>query len=247
MPSEVSRAAPQGTPPRYAAALVLVAFLFASCYPLITIGLGDAPPLSFAILRALVAGSALALVAALLRRPLPRGWRIWLGLAAIGLSTTSLGFLGMFYAAEFVSPGVATVITNTQPLLAAMLGFVLLRERLQPKQSLGLLLGFLGIVFISLPQLGGVGRAGFEIGLAYIILAASGVALGNVLMKAFSARVDPLVAMAAQLLFGAVPLAVAATWREQPAAIVWSPLFVASLLGLALLGTALAYWLWFTL
>ena len=64
-------------------------------------------------------------------------------------------------------------------------------------------------------------------------------------MKAVANRVDPLVAMAAQLLFGALPLGLLATLREQPSAILWTPGFVASPLGLALPGTALAYWLWF--
>lgn len=234
--------------PQYLVALVFVAFLNALCYPLITVGLGYAPHLSFATLRAFVAGSALALVAVLLRRPMPRGLGTWFGLAAIGLGTTSLGYVGMFHAAEFVSPGLATVIANSQPLIAAILAHFFLCERLRPKQRLGLLLGFLGIVVISLPQLGGGGGgAGFTLGLAYIILAASGVAVGNVLMKAFGGRVDPLVAMAAQSLFGAIPLAVAALLREQPSAIAWSPAFMVSLLGLALFGTALGYWLWFTL
>lgn len=233
--------------PRHLVALVFVAFLNALCYPLITVGLGYAPHLSFATLRALVAGSALALLAALLGRPMPRGLRTWFGLAAIGLGTTSLGYVGMFHAAEFVSPGLATVIANSQPLIAAILAHFFLCERLRPKQRLGLLLGFLGIIIISLPQLGGGGRTGFTLGLAYVILAASGVAFGNVLMKAFGGRVDPLVAMAAQSLFGAIPLAAAALLREQPSAIAWSPAFMVSLLGLALFGTALGYWLWFTL
>lgn len=228
-------------------ALVFVAVLWASCYPLITIGLRFAPPLSFATLRALVSGAALALIAALLRRPVPRGIRTWLALAATGFGTTSLGFLGMFNAAEFVSPGLATVIANSQPLIAAILAHFFLRERLHPAQRLGLLLGFVGVVLISLPRLGDAGRVGFLIGLAYIIVAVSGVACGNVLMKALCNRVDPLVAVAAQYLFGAVPLAVAAPFREQPSVIVWSPGFIVSLLGLALLGSALVYWLWFTL
>lgn len=228
-------------------ALVVVMFLFALCYPLITLGLDFSPHLSFAALRALVAGAALALVAWLLRCPVPRSLRAWAALTAIGFGTTSLGFLGMFHAAEFVSPGLATVITNGQPLIAAILAHLFLRERLRPAQRLGLLLGFLGIIVISLPQLGDPTRTGLALGVAYVILAACGVAVGNVLMKALGGRLDPLVAMAAQTLLGAVPLAVAAVLREQPSAIVWSLTFIASLLGLALFGTALAYWLWFTL
>jgi drug/metabolite transporter (DMT)-like permease len=228
-------------------ALVFVAFLNALCFPLITTGIGFAPHLSFATLRALVAGLALALLAAVLRRPVPRGFRTWLALATIGLGATSLGYLGMFHAAEFVSPGLATVIANSQPLIAAILAHLFLRERLRLLQHLGLLLGFLGIVVISLPQFGGAGRAGFTVGLAYIILAAGGTAVGNVLMKALGGRVDPFFAMAAQSLFGAIPLAAIAMVRERPSTILWSPTFIMSLLGLALLGTALAYWLWFTL
>ena len=228
-------------------ALIFAAVLWASCYPLITIGLRFAPAFSFAALRALVAGSALAGLALLLRRPVPRGVRNWLALAAIGSGTTSLGFFGMFHAAEFVSPGLATVIASSQPLIAAILAYFLLGEELGTAQRLGLLFGFFGIVVLSLPQLGGPGRAGFLPGLADIILAAGGVAGGNVLMKAVGGWIDPLVAMAAQYLFGAVPLAIAALLFEQPSAIQWSPAFIASLLGLALFGSALVYWLWFTL
>ena len=214
------------------AALVFAAVLWASCYPLITIGLGLAPPFSFAALRAVMAGSALAFIALVLRRPMPRGIRNWLALAGMGLGTTSLGFFGMFHAAEFVSPGLATVIANSQPLIAAILAYFFLAEQLRTVQRLGLLIGFLGIVVLSLPQLGGGERVDFLQGLADIILAAIGVAGGNVLMKALGGRVDPLVAMAAQYLFGAVPLAIAALSFEHPSAIQWSPAFIASLLGL---------------
>jgi len=228
-------------------ALVFVAFLWASCYPLITIGLHFAPPLSFAALRALIAGAALALIAAVGRRPMPRGIGTWLVLIATGLGTTTLGFLGMFQAAEFVSPGLATVIANSQPLIAAVLAHVFLHERLHSAQRFGLLLGFLGVVLISVPQFGAAGQRGFAIGLAFIVLAASGVAFGNVLMKALSDRVDPLVAVAAQSLFGALPLAIAALLFERHSTIAWSESFIASLMGLALLGSALVYWLWFSL
>lgn len=153
----------------------------------------------------------------------------------------------MFNAEPSVPPGLATVIAGMQPLIAAVLAYFVLGERLGRWQRLGLGLGFLGIVVISVPHLDGAGRAGFAWGVAYIALAALGVAAGNVLITRLSGQVDMLVAMAAQTLFGAVPLGVMAMLRERPAAIIWSPTFVASLLALALFGTAAAYWLWFML
>ena len=233
--------------PWHVVALLGVMILWAACYPLIALGRPFAPPLLFAALRALVAGAALALLAGLLRRPLPRDLRVWGALAAVGVAITTFGFLGMFNAEPSVPPGLATVIAGMQPLIAAVLAYFVLGERLGRWQRLGLVLGFLGIVVISVPHLDDAGRAGFAWGVAYIGLAALGVAAGNVLITRLSGQVDMLVAMAAQTLFGAVPLGVVAMLRERPAAIIWSPTFVVSLLVLALFGTAAAYWLWFIL
>jgi len=232
---------------RDVAGLLAVSFLWALCYPLIAIGIRFAPPFAFAALRALIAGVALMALAWALGRPVPRDLRTWAMLAAIGLGTTSLGFLGMFDASRYVSPGLATVIANGQPLLAAVLAHLFLAERLGPMQRLGLLLGFLGIVVISLPQFSDQTRASFAVGVTYIAFAAAGVAVGNILMKALGRRVDALVATGAQTLIGALPLSAGALLIERPAAVVWSPMFLASLLSLALFGTALAYWLWFAL
>ncbi|RST85467.1 DMT family transporter [Aquibium carbonis] len=232
---------------RFTPLLVLVAVLNALCYPLITMGLAHVPHLTFAALRAIVAGISLALIAAVLRRPWPPDFRAWVALGGIGFGSTTVAYFGMFHAAEFVSPGLATVVTNSQPLIAAILALVLLHEGLGRLQYLGLGLGFLGIVVVSLPQLGLAGAPGFPAGLAYVIIAAVGIAFGNVLMKAVSNRLDPLVAMAAQLLLGAVPLAVMALLFERPSETVLSPMFLLALLGLALPGTAMAYWLWFWL
>lgn len=73
------------------------------------------PPLIFAGLRSIIAGVVLVVIALLLSRPLPRGGRVWLGLVLVGLSATCLGFFGMFIGGGQVSPGLATVIENTQP------------------------------------------------------------------------------------------------------------------------------------
>lgn len=227
--------------------LVLVGFLNAICYPLITLGLAFAPHLSFAALRAVVAGLALAIVAVALGRPIPADLRSWSMLAAIGLGATTFGYLGMFHASEFVAPGLATTITNSQPLIAAILAFAVLSERISVVQQVGLGLGFLGILVVSLPQFGMTGQNGFAVGLAYIVLAAGGLAASNVLMRALGTRIDPLVAMAAQLLFGAIPLTVMALISDDPSQIQWSSGFLLVLAGLALPGTALAYGLWFWL
>lgn len=226
--------------------IVMAMLLWALCFPLITAGLQYSPHLTFATLRAVLAGVALVLIAIFLRRPIPHGRRTWLTLCVVGVGATSLGFVGMFHAAEFVSPGLATVVANAQPLLAAMLGVAWLGERLAKVGWGGLLIGFAGILVIALPQLKNEVQDGTAIGFAYIVLAAVGVTISNVAIKSIAGEVDGLFAMGFQMLIGSVPLAVAALLLEDQSAIQWTSVFVMSLLGLALFGSALVYWLWFS-
>lgn len=225
--------------------LILVAFLNALCFPLVTLGLEHAPHITFATLRAMIAGLSLAIVAAILRRPIPTDVGSWIALCAIGLGATTFAYFGMFHAAEFVSPGLATILTNTQPLIAAVFAFGFLSERLRPAQYMGLGIGFLGIITVAMPQLGFGDGFGKFAALSYALLAAAGLAVSNVVMKSIRGSIDPLVAMAAQLLLGALPLAILALLTEQPSEIRLSPGFALTLVLLALPGTALSYWLWF--
>jgi len=175
---------------------------------------------------------------------MPKGLRVWVSLAAIGIGATTLGFIGMFHAAEFVSPGLATVIANTQPLMAAVLGHFFLREHLNVHGMIGLSLGFVGIVLIAAPALISGAASGYPLGIAYLILAAAGITVSNVMIKGMAGALDPLVAMGWQLVLGSIPLAVIALSTEQVTTINWSGQFLFSLFGLSVFGTALVYWLW---
>lgn len=218
--------------------------LWAVCFPLITIGIALAPHLSFATLRAALAGLVLIGLARALGRPFPRAGAMWVTIALMGFGATSLGFLGMFHAAEFVSPGIATVIANTQPLLAAALGGIVLGERLSLLGKTGLLTGFLGIVVIAMPAMFSGGGDSYLLGVAYIILAALGITISNVMIKKIAGQVDPFMAMGLQMLIGSIPLAIAAGLTEDPAAIQWNVTFVTVLVLLAVFGSALVYVIW---
>lgn len=227
--------------------LGLVMLLWALCFPLITLGLAFAPPLMLAALRSFVAGAGLLLPALILRRPWPRGWRVWLALTGAGFSLTTVGFGGMFLAGGEVTPGLATVLANVQPLLAAALAFFVLGERLGPRRRVGLFLGFAGILLVAVPGFASGSANSSPLGVAYIALGAVGVAVGNVLLKWLAGRVDLLVAMGWQLVLGGLPLLAGALRFEAAQPVTWNLTFVIVLLSLALPGTALAFTLWFSL
>ena len=169
---------------------------------------------------------------AALGRPVPKGVRIWTILIFVGLGATSLGYVGMFHGAEFVSPGIATVIANTQPLLAAILAIIFLGEHLGAVGKFGLMLGFAGIVFIAAPQLVTSQAESYALGIAYILLAALGITVSNVLIKRIAGEGDAIMAMGFQMLIGGFPLLVAAFAFEEPQNVIWSLRFVLILAGL---------------
>ncbi len=225
--------------------LVAVMALWAACFPLITVGLDLAPHMAFAAMRATVAGVFLLVLGAVSRRPVPRDVRSWALVVVVGLGATTLGFLGMFHAAEFILPGLATVLSNTQPLLAAVLAYLFLGERLRVFGKIGMLTGFGGMAVIGWAGFSGGGIEGYTLGNAYVLLAAFGVAVGNVAISGLGGRVDPLMAMGFQLLVGALPLAGLSFLTEDLTTVDWSLQFVGVLLALAVPGTAVAFWLWF--
>ncbi|MEZ5489257.1 MAG: DMT family transporter [Gammaproteobacteria bacterium] len=223
-----------------------VMFLWALCYPLISIGLEYSPPLLLAFVRALISGLALILMARLLRRPPIKGKGNWATIVVIALTATTAGFWGMFYAGGILSPGLATVLTNTQPLIASALGWYVLMERFGKKSFIGLTLGFSGIVVISI---GSMNLQGGELvrGIGYVLFASTGIAISNLFLKRISTQVDSLYAMGWQLILGALPLAFMSFYLEDLTHFQFTLGLVVSLLLLSLFGTSLAFVLWFWL
>ncbi len=224
--------------------IVLVMFLWSICFPLITMGLEFAPHLTFAAIRAIIAGATLLVIALILGRTLPKSWKTWVILTLVGLGATTLGFFGMFHASEFVSPGIATVVSNAQPLMASLLALFILGEYLDTRGKWGMLLGFSGIVLIAIPGLLSTSGNAYLAGIGYILLSASGITISNVLIRYIASKIDALTAMGLQLFLGGLFLALIAIVTEDTSTVEWSPAFLFSLLGLSLPGTALAYWLW---
>ncbi len=232
-------------PLRVATSTVLVMFLWAICFPSIKIGLSDSPPMYFAALRAALSGAVLLTAAHWMRRPPVEERSVWAGLVLVGLTATSLGFFGMFYGGSRIAPGLATVIANTQPLIAGVLAWGLLGERLTAIQQWGLGAGFAGIVLIGAPRLSGPESQ--LIGVILILIGAIGIAVSNVVLKRLAGKVDVLRAMGWQLLIGALPLVLLALINEEITAIDWSWLFTLNLVAISVFGTAGAFAIWFSL
>lgn len=226
--------------------ILVVTLLWSLCYPLIDIAVADAPPLSIGAFRAVIAGVVLIAVATYQKRPWP-SVRTLGAVALAGLGLTTMGFAGMFLAGGKISPGLAAVLANAQPLLAALLGVAALGEGIRGWRGVALSVGFIGIVVTALPTLTGTGYNSTLSGIGFVLLGAVGVAMGNVLLKRVADQVDAVVAAGVSLLVGAVPLWILSALMGELTTLHISVSLVVTVTVLALLGTALVSVLWLDL
>ncbi len=226
---------------------IIVMLLWSICFPLINVGLNSSPPLFFVAIRALLAGLVLLLFAIALQRPIPREFSVWIGIVIVGFTATTLGFFGMVFGGGLISPGIATVISNTQPLIAAVLAYFWLNESITLRQKTGLGIGFFGIVLISFGGNAAHSTATHTIGIIYILIGAVGIALSNVTLKWLAGRGDVWMLMGLQLVIGSIPLFALSYFFESSQNVDWNFQFILVLFTLAVLGTAVAAALWFTL
>ncbi|MEJ5868006.1 EamA family transporter [Pseudokineococcus sp. 5B2Z-1] len=192
-------------------------------------------PLLAAALRALPAG--LLLVA--WTRVLPQG--SWWWRAAV-LGTLNIGgfFALLFVAAYRLPGGIAAVVGALTPVLVALVAPRLTGERSSPTALVAGLLGLVGVVLLVLRSEVVLDPLGLLAGLG----GAVSMAFGVLLTKRWG-RPAPLLALTGwQLLAGGLllaPLALAVEGAPPP----FDPTAVAGYTYLALVGTALAYALWF--
>ena len=208
------------------------------CFVTIRWGLRDAPVLWFATLRALVAGAALVGIATVQSRARPTGRRAWSLISVLAVTNASVAFAAMFAGVDGLATGTAAVLANAQPLLILLPAWWLYGERVSARTAAGLMVGFAGLVVVAVPGGGGSG--------AWLsILAAAAITAGTLLSRRL-AGIDLVQAAGWHFLIGGVVLAAVAGAIEGPPQIDWTPRFALALAFLALIGTALAFWAWFT-
>ena len=194
--------------------------------------------LTFAALRVPFSAACLFLVMVLLRKPLrppPLGWTM-----LIGLLQTTL-FVGLVITAlHDAGAGKVSVLTYTMPFWLLLLAWTFLGERLRGVQWLAVALAFAGLVLVVRPwELAGV-TSGILTLLGGLAWAASALVV-KLMQRKYT--VDVLSLTTWQMVFGSIPLIVAAllTYSGGPE---WTFSFWWGLIYTVVLANAVAWFLW---
>ncbi|GAA1877226.1 DMT family transporter [Lapillicoccus jejuensis] len=192
-------------------------------------------PLLGAALRALPAG--LLLLA--LGRRLPRGsW--WWRTALISMLTIGGFFVLVYVAGQRLPSSVAATLMAASALVTLVAARVVLGERAPRRAWLGAVAGIGGVVLLVGASAGGLD----PVGVGASLLAMLSATIGFVLTKKWQPPVPPLVFAGWQLTLGGLVLAPIALFVEGPPPAM-SAGAVAGFAYLILVGTALAYVVWF--
>jgi drug/metabolite transporter (DMT)-like permease len=227
-------------------AFSLLVLFWGSAFAVVKIGLDYSPPVLFAGLRILIGGLAMVIAAVLWggSPDLRRDWPVFLLLAALN----AVLFVGLqTYAILYLPSGSAAVLVYLQPILVGVLAWLILGEPLSAAKLVGLLLGFSGIVAVSMESILGGTNALPAVGVIFGASSALFWALGTVYFKKYEARVSTLWAVALTFLVGGIVLTALGLLVEGWRGVSWTWEFVASLLYSGLVGISLAWVIWFAL
>jgi drug/metabolite transporter (DMT)-like permease len=227
--------------------LATIALVWGSSFVLMEIALTSLAPTVVGALRVALGALALALV--------PRARRTHIArehlptVALLGVTWMGVPLLLFPIAQQWIDSSVAGMINGAMPLTTALWATVLLRRLPGRTQAIGLVVGFLGIVAISLPELPtgatGSGTAATALGAGLVFLAIVLYGLSANLAVPLSQRYGSLpVLLRAQV--AALVIVVPAGLLGLPtSSFAWGP--VLALLPLGVLGTGLAFVLMATL
>src|SRR5215216_7024191 len=222
--------------------------IWGSTWLFIKLGLAALPPFTFAGIRFVIACAILLFIIRIRRIELPKARADWILLAITGILSFGFNYGLVFWGEQYISSGLAALLQATLPAFGLVFAhFHLPTERLTWARIGGVVLGVCGVAVVFSNQLAVAGRQAFA-GCVALILSAAFAAYSNVLVKAYGKNLNPAIMAAGQMLFGLLLLLVVGIPLEgNPLRFHWTPMALIALMYLAVVGTVIAFLLYYWL
>ena len=222
--------------------------IWGSTWLFIKLGLEDLPPLTFAGIRFVIACAIVFAIIRIRGLELPRARADWILLAVTGILSFGFNYGLVFWGEQYITSGLAALLQATLPAFGLVFAhFHLPGERLSWTRIGGVALGVCGVAVVFSNQLAVSGRRALA-GCVALILSAAFAAYSNVLVKAYGKKLNPAIMTGGQMFFGLLLLlAVGIPLEGNPFHFHWTPMAVISLLYLAVVGSVIAFMLYYWL
>ena len=221
--------------------------IWGSSFLFISFGLDALTPTGIAFWRSAIGAITLLLVLLVLRIRLVRGWTAWIKLWIAGLFMSAMPAVLFGYAQQHVTSALAAILNASTPIFTVIAILIAFRaEKPKPEVLVGLAVGLLG-VFVVLGIWQGFGE-NEPLAIGALILAVTCYGIGSPFLRKY---VEPLQLKPEAAVFGQVfTSAITLLPFYLSGALFVGPLgfnSVASMLALGILGTGLAYVMYYRL
>jgi drug/metabolite transporter (DMT)-like permease len=203
----------------------------------------QAPPLTISALRFLLAG----LIAIGLAKMMGQSFRLtaaqWRTVVIFGVCQNAI-YLGLnFVAMQTVQASLAAIIASSMPLLVALFGWVVLKDRIPAMGVVGLIVGFAGVAVIMGARVSGDVDA---FGVMLCVIAALALAVATLAMRGVSGGGNLMMVVGLQMLVGCAVLTVCAMIFEEMV-IKWTTPLALAFAYTTLVPGVIATFIWFLL
>jgi len=230
---------------------ILVCIIFGTTFLTIKMGIeAGPPPLFSAGIRFFLAGIILMIIFKLKRKEImPHIFSKRIMYA--GFCLTFMTFASLYWSEQYISSGLAAVLSATGPMMILLIQAKRNREKLQKEQLVALVIALIGVIFVSLP--GMHQQVSFIWSIACIVLVIGELfyGIGSIRSKEILSdlsNVSPFLINGIQMFYGGILLLIASIIVEQPNVTVltsWSvqwPILYLMFIG-SIGGHGLYYWL----
>lgn len=222
--------------------------IWGSTWLFIKLGLEDLPPLTFAGIRFVISCAILFPLVWVRHLALPKTRSDWFLVVGTGVMSFSLNYGLVFWAEQYITSGLAALLQAMLPAFGLILAHIHVpAERMTWVKIAGVVLGVFGVGVVFSNQLAISGRLALA-GCVAMVLSAFFAAYSNVLVKTHGKNLNPAVLAAFQMLFGLVPLLLyGLAFEGNPLRLRWTPLALVCLMYLAVVGTVIAFLMYYWL
>ena len=219
------------------------AFMWSSAFTSGHIIVSSAPPLTALALRFLISG----LIGVLLARYLGQTWTLtrkqWIATLIFGVFQNAL-YLGLtFVAMQTIEASLAAIVASAMPLMVALLGWLVFKERINGVGFIGLVAGLFGVLLIMGTRV----NSGVDLfGLVVCIIGMFGLTFATLAVRGASSGGNLLMVVGLQMLVGSFTL-FAVAFQTETISVNYNWSLLAAFSYTTLVPGLLATWVWFVL
>lgn len=219
---------------------LLLGGIWSSSFLWIKIAVQEVGPITLVAFRVLF-GLLFGIVVIFIQRPqLPRTFREWFPVLLLGISNVAIPFFLISWGEQAIDSAVAAILDATVPLFAIVIAHLALRDdKITFYKTLGLLVGFAGVVILMSKDLGA--SASPLLGQGAVVLASMFYAGSSVYARKTTENMPGIMRSVGPLMSSTAVMWLATFTVERPLHMPHLPITWIALLWLGILGSGFAF------